>query len=36
MDGGFGVVHQSLKELATVAGLGTVVSNQLGALTDLK
>jgi hypothetical protein len=36
MDGGFDVVHQSLKGLATVAGLGAAVSNQLGARTDLK
>jgi hypothetical protein len=36
MDGGFDVVHHSLKGLATVAGLGTVVSNQLGVRTDLK
>jgi len=36
MDGGFDVDHQSLEEVATVAGLGTVVSNQLGARTDLK
>jgi hypothetical protein len=37
MDGGFDFVHQSLKELATMAGRGTVAGNQLGgAWTDLK
>jgi hypothetical protein len=35
MDGGFDVVQQSLKELATVTGRGTVAGNQLGAQTDL-
>jgi hypothetical protein len=36
MDGGFDVVQQSLNELATVAGRGTVAGNQLGAWMDLK